>query len=102
MIVAGKQTDRRHLDKNNRLSFNKCRKQQAEFSGYSAKDSGEFKDSGQKIKRGYPLYKEEKMTTEEKKVCPTCQGKKIIGGVCEGSSEWSGAGGGDDFVDRKA
>ncbi len=39
------------------------------------------------------------MTTEEKNVCPTCQGKKIIEGVCEGSSEWSGAGGGDDFVD---
>ncbi len=39
------------------------------------------------------------MTTEEKNVCPTCQGKKVIPGVCEGSSEWSGAGGGEDFVD---
>ncbi len=39
------------------------------------------------------------MSTGEKKVCPTCQGTKIIAGVCEGSSEWSGAAGGDDFVD---
>ncbi len=39
------------------------------------------------------------MTAEEKKVCPTCQGKKVIEGVCESSSEWSGAGGGEIFVD---
>ncbi len=41
------------------------------------------------------------MTEEEKKVCPTCQGKKVIEGVCESSSEWSGAGGGggENFVD---
>ncbi len=30
------------------------------------------------------------MTTEQKTVCPTCQGKKIIEGVCETSSEWGG------------
>jgi len=28
--------------------------------------------------------------TEEKPPCPTCQGKKIIEGVCEVSQEWSG------------
>ena len=36
--------------------------------------------------------------TEEKKVpCPTCQGKKIIEGVCEANSEWRGQG--DDMTD---
>ena len=28
--------------------------------------------------------------TKEKKICPTCQGKKTIQGVCECSSEWRG------------
>ena len=27
---------------------------------------------------------------EKKKICPTCQGKKVIPGVCECSSEWRG------------
>ncbi|WP_163337624.1 ankyrin [Desulfopila sp. IMCC35008] len=31
------------------------------------------------------------MTEETRKPCPTCQGKKIIEGVCEVSSEWSGS-----------
>lgn len=31
------------------------------------------------------------MSAETKKdVCPTCQGKKIIDGVCETSGEWHG------------
>ncbi len=30
------------------------------------------------------------MTEEKRTPCPTCQGKKIIPGVCETSSEWSG------------
>jgi DnaJ-class molecular chaperone len=30
------------------------------------------------------------MTEEKRPPCPTCQGKKIIPGVCETSSEWSG------------
>lgn len=29
--------------------------------------------------------------SEERKPCPTCQGKKIIEGVCEVSSEWRGS-----------
>ncbi|PIE57813.1 MAG: ankyrin [Desulfobulbus propionicus] len=28
---------------------------------------------------------------ENKTVCPTCQGKKIIDGVCETSGEWQGS-----------
>ncbi len=32
------------------------------------------------------------MTEEKRTPCPTCQGKKIIEGVCETSSEWSGTG----------
>ncbi len=30
------------------------------------------------------------MTEEKKTPCPTCQGKKIIEGVCEVSQEWTG------------
>ncbi len=30
------------------------------------------------------------MTEEKRTPCPTCQGKKIIEGVCETASEWSG------------
>ena len=37
------------------------------------------------------------MTEEKRTQCPTCQGKKIIEGVCETSSEWSGTG--DDAHD---
>ncbi len=33
------------------------------------------------------------MSEENKSVCPTCQGKKTIEGVCETSGEWHG---GDD------
>ncbi len=28
---------------------------------------------------------------ENKSVCPTCQGKKVIEGVCETSGEWQGS-----------
>lgn len=38
------------------------------------------------------------MSEQSKKVCPTCQGKKIIEGVCEVSSEWSGTQS-DEFSD---
>jgi len=31
------------------------------------------------------------MTEEKRTPCPTCQGKKIIEGVCEVSSEWRGS-----------
>ena len=30
------------------------------------------------------------MAQETQKACPTCQGKKIIEGVCEVSQEWQG------------
>ena len=30
------------------------------------------------------------MTEEKRTPCPTCQGKKVIPGVCETSSEWTG------------
>jgi DnaJ-class molecular chaperone len=36
------------------------------------------------------MLKEKYMTEEKRTPCPTCQGKKIIEGVCETSSEWSG------------
>lgn len=29
--------------------------------------------------------------TEERTPCPTCQGKKVIEGVCEANSEWRGS-----------
>lgn len=38
------------------------------------------------------------MSEENKKPCPTCQGKKIIEGVCEVSSEWRGTHN-DDILD---
>jgi DnaJ-class molecular chaperone len=34
--------------------------------------------------------KEKYMTEKKQTPCPTCQGKKIIEGVCETASEWSG------------
>ena len=40
------------------------------------------------------------MTQEkENKVCPTCDGKKVVSGVCECSSEWRGTQSGDDWDD---
>ncbi|HSO09339.1 MAG TPA: ankyrin [Desulfoprunum sp.] len=30
------------------------------------------------------------MSETNRRPCPTCQGKKIIEGVCEASSEWRG------------
>ena len=38
------------------------------------------------------------MLEELKKTCPTCQGHKIIEGVCEVSSEWRGSHS-DDILD---
>lgn len=32
------------------------------------------------------------MSAEQQRVCPTCQGEKIIEGVCQSSSEWHGTG----------
>ncbi len=37
--------------------------------------------------------------TEEKKTCPTCQGKKVIAGICECSSEWRGTQADDEWQD---
>ena len=37
------------------------------------------------------------MSEEGKKQCPTCNGKKVIGGVCECSTEWRGNQTGDDW-----
>jgi hypothetical protein len=39
------------------------------------------------------------MTQETKKVCPTCQGKKVIEGVCECNMEWRGTQKGDEWED---
>jgi len=39
------------------------------------------------------------MTDNNQKICPTCQGKKVIDGVCECSSEWRGTQNGDDWED---
>ncbi len=30
------------------------------------------------------------MAPENKKICPLCQGKKIVAGTCECNSEWRG------------
>jgi len=30
------------------------------------------------------------MSEEKRTPCPTCQGQKVIPGVCETSSEWTG------------
>jgi hypothetical protein len=38
------------------------------------------------------------MSEEIRKPCPTCQGKKVIEGVCEVSSEWRGTQN-DDLLD---
>jgi DNA-directed RNA polymerase subunit RPC12/RpoP len=38
------------------------------------------------------------MSEETRNACPTCQGKIIIEGVCEVSSEWHGVNN-EDFVD---
>lgn len=38
------------------------------------------------------------MTEEKRVTCPTCQGKGVIEGVCETSSEWSGTSDGDDMT----
>lgn len=37
------------------------------------------------------------MKQKEKKQCPTCNGKKNIGGVCECNTEWRGTQKGDDW-----
>ncbi len=43
-------------------------------------------------------YQEDSIMTEKtRRPCPTCQGKKIIDGVCEVSSEWRGPS--DDAMD---
>jgi len=39
------------------------------------------------------------MTQQTKKVCPTCQGKKVISGICECSMEWRGTQKGDEWED---
>ena len=39
------------------------------------------------------------MTQEGKKQCPTCNGKKVIGGVCECSTEWRGTQKEDEWED---
>jgi len=39
------------------------------------------------------------MTESEKNTCPTCQGKGIVSGECECSSEWRGNKAGDDWED---
>ena len=39
------------------------------------------------------------MTQKSKKTCPTCQGKKVIGGECQCSMEWSGTQVGDEWQD---
>lgn len=34
------------------------------------------------------MLEDNEMTEEKRTPCPTCQGKKVIDGVCETSSEW--------------
>ena len=39
------------------------------------------------------------MTEEGKKQCSICNGKKVVGGVCECSTEWRGTQQGDEWED---
>jgi len=39
------------------------------------------------------------MEQDKKKVCPTCEGKKVIEGVCECSMEWRGTQGENGWED---
>ena len=39
------------------------------------------------------------MSDEKKPPCPTCQGMKVIHGVCETSPEWRGTSGDDNHDD---
>lgn len=36
---------------------------------------------------------------QERTLCPVCEGKKMIPGVCECDSEWRGTQSGDDWED---
>lgn len=38
-----------------------------------------------------PTLKQKENQMSEHKPCPTCQGKKVIEGICEVSSEWRGS-----------
>lgn len=37
------------------------------------------------------------MSQENKKICPVCQGKKVVAGTCECNAEWRGTQKGDDW-----
>ena len=39
------------------------------------------------------------MAPETKNICPTCQGKKVLEGVCECDSEWRGSKGDEGWDD---
>jgi hypothetical protein len=39
------------------------------------------------------------MSQENKKICPTCEGKKIIEGICECDMEWRGTKKEDEWDD---
>jgi hypothetical protein len=39
------------------------------------------------------------MTDTSDKVCPTCNGKKVIDGTCECNAEWRGSGNGETADD---
>ena len=39
------------------------------------------------------------MEQTTKNICPTCQGKKVMPGVCECSMEWRGTNGDDGWED---
>lgn len=39
------------------------------------------------------------MTEKEKKICPECEGRKVVEGVCTCDMEWRGTQSGDDWED---
>jgi|GEM_PF-756086 DnaJ-class molecular chaperone len=45
------------------------------------------------------IDKEKKMNTVHHDVCPTCNGDKIIPGICECDSEWRGTEGENEWND---
>jgi hypothetical protein len=44
---------------------------------------------------------EKTMSGKTRRPCPTCQGKKVIDGICEVSSEWRGSSNEDALDDSQ-
>ena len=47
----------------------------------------------------YQFNKVVAMENETNKICPVCQGKKVVQGICECNMEWRGTQTGDNWED---